>query len=262
MENEKYKISIIGTGNVATHLALELANSGHNLVNIFGRTEIKAKQLSEKVNSSFTSEISNIPKDVDLIIVSITDNAIESVIRNVNFGNTLIVHTSGSVAMDIFEKSSENFGVFYPLQTFSKNKEVDFKYIPICVEANNNKNIHLLFELGKSISNDVRKINSEQRKIIHLAAVFACNFTNHLYSIADEILESNGIPFDILRPLIKETSNKIDNNKPAEVQTGPASRGDSEIIQKHLGQLQNKPEFREIYDLLSRNILQKHKKND
>ncbi|MCF8296614.1 MAG: DUF2520 domain-containing protein [Saprospiraceae bacterium] len=262
MKIRKKKISIIGTGNVATHLAVALSNVGHDIACIYGRSEKSAKILSDKVSSNYISNIKEIPIESDLIIVSISDDVIKSLIQKLNFGSTLIIHTSGTVGMEILKKSSENYGVFYPLQTFSKDKYVDFTNIPICIESNNENNLQLLYEIGESISNDIRKINSEQRKIIHLAAVFACNFTNYLYSIADEILESEGIAFDILKPLILETSNKIISNKPADVQTGPASRCDFEIIQKHLEQLKKKPEFKKIYDLLSQNIIEKHKQNE
>ena len=260
MKNKKYKISIIGTGNVATHLAKAFMKSGNEIVCVYGRSKENAKQLSEAVNSTFTTDISDVSLDVDLIIVAIIDDAIENVIKNITTDNTLIVHSSGTLAMDVFKNLSTNYGVFYPLQTFSKNKEVVFTEIPICIEANNDKNLNTLKKIGKSISNDIRKINSEQRKIIHIAAVFACNFTNHLYSIADEILENNGISFDIMKPLIRETSKKIESNKPIDVQTGPAKRKDFEIINNHLNQLKKHPELNKIYDVLSKNILKQNKK--
>jgi predicted short-subunit dehydrogenase-like oxidoreductase (DUF2520 family) len=156
--------------------------------------------------------------------------------------------------MDILKSAAKNYGVFYPLQTFSKNKKADFKTIPICLEANNTSTLKVIQSLGKSISNNVRTINSEQRKVVHLSAVFACNFTNHFYAIASDILASKKLSLDILKPLIEETANKIKNNSPAKMQTGPAIRGDKKTMNAHLKLLENK-EYKKLYKLMSESIM-------
>jgi len=152
-------------------------------------------------------------------------------------------------------KSENNCGVFYPLQTFSKNQKINFKDVPICIEANNKKTLNILSNLAKSVSNNIYFTNSEQRKSLHLAAVFACNFTNHLYSISENILKKENIDFEILKPLIIETANKIKNHSPLEMQTGPAIRNDKEIIKEHLKLLKRNKTEQNIYKLLTENII-------
>ncbi len=168
--------------------------------------------------------------------------------------NKLTVHTSGSIPLEILNKVSENHGVLYPLQTFSKSREVDFSNIPICVEANSAENLEKLKSVAKALSNNIYEVDSEQRKVLHLAAVFACNFPNFMYTIADKILRDSDIDFDILRPLIKETAEKIQDVKPAEAQTGPAIRNDEKILSGHMEMLNDFPQLKELYKLISAEI--------
>jgi len=248
------KIVIIGSGNVATHLGKTLCEKKHSIVQIYSKTLSNAKALAEKLHADFTDQIENVNRDADSYVIAVTDNAVEEVAHKINVNDKLIVHTSGSITMDILKNCSENYGVFYPLQTFTKEKQVVFSEIPICIEANSKKNEQTLSELAQSLSNSVHFINSEQRKIIHLAAVFACNFTNHLYGVAEEILSENEIPFEILKPLIAETTEKIKENSPKKTQTGPAIRKDEKVLKKHLEMLNNKPEWQELYSLISKGI--------
>jgi len=257
-ESKINKIVFIGAGNIATHLALALKKAGFDIIQIYGRTDHSAKTLADKVKSSYTSNLNNLNKEGDIYFVSVVDLALKDILKKLNVGDKLIVHTSGSTPMDILKDSSSNYGVFYPLQTFSKNKKLDFEDIPICLEANSNRNLKLLTSLAKAISKNVKSINSEQRVAIHLAAVFSCNFTNHLYVIAEEILNKYDIPFDMVKPLILETAKKIADEKPHKVQTGPAKRDDHETIAKHLNMLVNDKEYMEIYKLITENII-KHK---
>jgi len=169
-----------------------------------------------------------------------------------------VVHTAGSVAQNVFKNYSKNYGVFYPFQTFSKNKEVNFSEIPICIEANNEKFENKLINLAKKLSENVYKMNSEQRKYLHIAGVFANNFTNHMYYIASEILKQKNIDAEIINPLIKETANKLEKLSAYNAQTGPALRNDTESIKKHLNLLSSQPEFMEIYKLISKDIFNKH----
>ncbi|MCE9539162.1 MAG: DUF2520 domain-containing protein, partial [Bacteroidetes bacterium] len=190
----------------------------------------------------------------DIYIIAVNDDAIIEVTKLLRLKNKIVVHTSGSVEMNILKPISKNIGVFYPLQTFSKNKTVDFNVIPVCLEANNKDTFKVLQTLAKSISSNVQKINSEQRKTIHLAAVFACNFSNHLYTIASSILASANISFDVLSPLIEETARKVKNTPPIEAQTGPAVRNDIKTINNHLKMLSDNKEYRQLYKLISKNI--------
>ncbi len=249
------RIVFIGAGNLATRLALELKRNNFNIIQVYSRTIESAKLLSEKISTSFTNNLNDIIIDADLYFIAVSDNAIKDILQKINFNNKLIVHTSGSIAIEILKKYSDNYGVFYPLQTFSKTRDINFNFVPVCIEANNTENISILNELAKQISEKVYEINSEQRKYLHLAAVFSCNFVNHLYSLSDNILDKKNIPFEILKPLIIETANKIIDNKPHDVQTGPAIRKDKNVIDEHLKLLSDFPEIKEIYKILSNNII-------
>ena len=248
------KIVLIGAGNVATQLGRVLLKSGGEIIQVYSRTVESARTLSEKLNSGFTSKIEKIRKDADLYIISVSDGAIEGLVKELRFENKLVVHTSGSVPMDILKPVSENYGVLYPFQTFSKTRLVNFKSIPVCVEANNNRTFNLLKNLASSISDKVYELNSKQRKILHLAGVFASNFPNFMYSIAETILEENNIDFDLVKPLILETAQKAQSVKPNKAQTGPAIRGDIKIMETHLDLLEEYPGFRDLYRIISNEI--------
>ncbi len=250
----RMKISFIGAGNLATHLAIEFYSRGFEIIQIFSRNIANAKVLAQALNASYTDDLSQIYENADLYFVSVTDDSILQVIENLCFKPKFIVHTSGSISMEIFTKRFENYGVFYPLQTFSKMKKVEFENIPICLDANNLENLDYLTYLAKKISNSVFFIDSNQRKQIHLAGVFACNFVNHLWVIANEILEKQSIPFEIIKPLIQETFHKAFLLSPASVQTGPAMRNDEKVIQEHIKLLEHDKNSSDIYKILTKSI--------
>jgi len=248
------RVSIIGSGNVATHIANALQNANLTVLNIWSYNVENAQALAHRIGARSVANISQIDSDdSDIVIIAVKDDAIPSVSSQLNNHKGLIVHTSGAVTIAALS-SHKNYGVFYPLQTFSKHKEIDFKQIPICLEANHTTNLNLLKEFGKLISGSLYEVNSEQRKILHLAAVFACNFPNYLYGIAQQLLTQNQLDFDIIKPLIAETANKIQNALPSEVQTGPAIRNDEQTLKKHEGMLKKHPEWLNIYQLLSNQI--------
>lgn len=250
------RLSIIGSGNVAQHLIQAFSKTANvELVQVFARkSESVAHLISiDKITSDY-----NKLKPVDVIIISVTDDAIAEVSKQIPFENQLVVHTSGSLSMEALDNKNRR-GVFYPLQTFSKSKEVDFKLIPICLEAQNDNDFKTLGILAKSISNSATTINSEQRKALHVAAVFVSNFTNHLYQIGNEICHKNNIPFDILKPLIQETANKILTLSPIDAQTGPAKRNDTQTINTHLKFLSDDNQ-KEIYKILTKSIIDNGKK--
>ena len=245
------RLSIIGSGNVAQHLIQAFSKATViELIQVFARTPEDVSHLIsiEKIISDF-SEL----QPVDLIIIAVTDNAIYDLSKQLPFENRLVVHTSGSVAMEALDTKNRK-GVFYPLQTFSKSKEVDFKIIPICLEAENDTDFQLLETVAKTISVSVYSINSEQRKALHVAAVFVSNFTNHLYQIGNEICTENNLSFDILKPVILETANKILSLSPSEAQTGPAKRQDTQTINAHLNFLTDENQ-KEIYKMLTKSII-------
>ncbi|MBE9469090.1 MAG: DUF2520 domain-containing protein [Bacteroidetes bacterium] len=248
-------IVFIGAGNLATNLSIAFKKAGYSILQVYSRTEKSARELSKKINCDYTIDINKLKK-ADIYFFAVGDKVIKKLLESNNFENKFIVHTAGSVSIDVFKDKSNNYGVFYPIQTFSKERIVDFKNIPICIEANNRDSQKLLENIVNSISDDLRIINSEQRKLIHLTAVFACNFVNHLYSISSDILKKGNISFDILKPLIIETANKIIDNDPKCAQTGPAVRNDNQTIEKHLKML-NDDNLKNIYKLFSDDIFRK-----
>jgi predicted short-subunit dehydrogenase-like oxidoreductase (DUF2520 family) len=248
-------ISFVGAGNLAVNLAKALYKSGHNIIQIYSRTEESAKSLADKVNAKATIEMKKINREADLYIFSVSDSILAELTLSFLHKDKLCVHTAGSIPMSVFGNDYENAGVFYPLQTFSKSKEVNFNEIPICVEAKTSTLKRTLIELGSTISDDLRLIDSKQRQAIHLSAVFSCNFTNHLMHVADSLLADSEIDFDILLPLIRETLSKLNHMKPKDAQTGPAVRKDMNVIDKHVSELTSKPEFQKLYMVLSNSII-------
>ena len=250
------KISIIGAGNVATHLAVAFMDAGKEIIQVFSRKLLRAKELSVKCGAVPINDILEVTNDVDLIVITVSDDALEEVVKKLPVGNTLVVHTSGSVSMDVLKPYGENIGVFYPLQTFSKDRQLSFNEVPLCLEADSVENLELLKSLAISLTDHIYFIDSVQRKKLHLAAVFACNFPNFLYSIAEDLLDDNGLSFEMMKPLIIETAEKVKAISPSKAQTGPAFREDQKIIDSHLQILENHKEFQEVYNLLSKNIIE------
>jgi len=248
------KIVIIGAGSLATNLAVALHNNGLQILQIVNRTLSNATILAEKVNASYTNNFNKIDLQADLYIIAVSDSIISEISEKLLLKNKLVVHTAGTIDMEIIKSISSNYGVFYPLQTFSKTEIIDFKNIPICIEANSLDNEALLIELGKKISNNIQKTTSEQRKILHISAVFASNFTNYMYLVADKMLSENQLSFDLLKPLIHRTAEKVQTQQPENALTGPARRNDIVVMQAHLQLLENHPEYQKIYKLISDNI--------
>lgn len=244
------RITIIGSGNVAQHLIKAFTKS--ELVEIVQVYSRKKEVLSSLIEfDKITSDFEEL-QESDLYIIAVSDKAIADVSKQLPFQNRIVVHTSGAASLDVLDTKNRK-GVFYPLQTFSKNKEIDFSIIPLCLEAENTFDFRVLETVAKSISNAVFAINSDQRKALHVAAVFVNNFTNHLYQIGQEICEEHQVPFEILRPLIQETAEKINALNPVDAQTGPAKRNDSITIEAHLAYLTNENQ-KNIYKLLTQSI--------
>ena len=247
-------IVLIGSGRVATQLGKRLAEKGKFIVQVYSRTQAHAAQLAGQLGSEPIHDPEKIRHDADLYIISVSDDAIPEIAAKLRFEGKPVAHTSGSVPMDAVSAISANYGVFYPLQTFVKNRDVDFNDIPLCIEGADPETENLLTGLAYEISNDVRIINSEQRLKIHIAAVFASNFTNFMYLMGEDVLKNAGVEFDILLPLIRETAAKMNSAMPHEAQTGPAMRGDEKVIRKHLKMLAGDPEKQAIYRQLSGHI--------
>lgn len=252
------KIGFIGSGQVASHLSTSLYEKGYSIEQLYSRTYAHSELLANKINAKAIITLKDFDLDTDLIIVSTSDSALSELDFSVLPDHIMICHTSGSVGIEIFE-GRKNYGVFYPLQTFSRQSNPDIDKIPFCIEANTTANTQALKVLAETLSSKVCEISSEQRAKLHLAAVFACNFTNAMYSIAEEILLSSEMDFDLLRPLIEETAKKTQAHSAREVQTGPAVRNDVGIMKKHEEMLKDHPEYADIYQRISKIILNNRK---
>ncbi len=235
-------VVLIGRGRLATNLLPALQQAGHEVVSINSRT------------------LEGLPLEADVFIVAVKDSALEEVIRRATKGREqqLFVHTAGSMPMSLFEGYTSRYGVFYPMQTFSKERLVDFAEIPLFIEGDDPANR----QLAESISRRVYELSTEARKYLHLSAVFACNFVNHCYALSAALLEQHGLPFDVMLPLIDETARKVHELHPHDAQTGPAVRYDENVIRMQTALLADNPELQQIYELLSLDIHRKASKND
>lgn len=252
------KITLIGAGNVGYHLGKRLFKKGIVVRQVYSRQLKNAQFLAKKVKAKPVQELTEIDGKSDLYIIAVKDDAIESVVKaisqNKGMKRKLVVHTSGAVSSETIAKYFSKYGVFYPLQSFSKTRKVRFANIPICVFANKAKEQKILLDLGKSISIKVATINDKERAILHVAAVIVNNFTNHLFHLGHHITQTEQIDFGLLKPLIEETVLKIANHPPKEMQTGPARRNDVKTIKKHLKYLKKFPNYPHLYTLLTKSI--------
>lgn len=253
---KKYKIVLIGAGNLATQLGLTLHEKGFEILQVFSRTIESATALATRLNAVPTNDLAGLTDVADLYIYAVKDDALEKVINTVSVKNGIHIHTSGSVPMTVFASKQANYGVFYPLQTFKKEKRVNFEEIPIFVEASNLQTAENLQIIGEIVGKNIYQTTSEDRCLLHLSAVFACNFSNYLFTVAEKILQPTNIPFSALLPLIFESVEKLKTLTPQQSQTGPAARNDKKTIEKHLNLLAKEPQFQQLYQLLSDAILQ------
>lgn len=250
------KIAFIGAGNLATNLAKIMHCKGFDISQVYSRTMEAAKKLAAIVDAAPIDSLSNVIDDVDLYIISVKDSALLDVINNLCNANRkgIFVHTAGSIPMNVFENHAERYGVLYPMQSFSKQKEVCFKDLPFFLEAKNDMILSVLKEIVGAIDGKTYVIDSNARKSLHLAAVFACNFVNHCYELSHELLQKHGIPFEVMLPLIDETARKVHSISPILSQTGPAVRYDENVISMQHEYLSYNPRIQEIYDVMSKSI--------
>ena len=250
------KIVLIGAGNVATHLGSALQKAGYEVTQVYSRTQESASRLAGQLSADYTVRIEEILRDADLYVVALKDSALQELASRLVEGReqALFVHTAGSMPMELWKGLVKRYGVLYPMQTFSKQRKVDFSTLPFFIEASAPAELQLLYELATRLSPHVYEATSEQRKYLHLAAVFACNFTNHMYALSARILERQGIPFEVMLPLTDETARKVHQLPPVQAQTGPAVRYDENVIDKHLDLLSGEPDLRELYEKISKSI--------
>ena len=247
-------VTLLGAGNVATHL-YKAFNKAENIT-VTQWYNRRLKPISSFQNKVNITDDLNALKEADIYILAVSDDAVAELSSQLPFENRLVLHTSGSVNVHDLDKKNRR-GVLYPLQTFSKTAELDFQHVPICIETLHKTDYHIVKQLATSLGCPTKKVNSDQRRALHLAAVFVNNFTNQLYRIGHEITEAHGAEFDLLKPLILETAKKVQTVSPYMAQTGPAKRGDKKTIKTHLNQL-DKKQHQDIYKLLTSSILQTH----
>lgn len=247
------KIVFVGAGNLATRLSLVMHRVGMQITQVYSYTEENAVRLASRLGCGWTTDLSALQPDADLYVFSLKDAALAEAIAGVKPNDGLWVHTAGSMPMNVFEGYARRYGVLYPLQTFNKEREVKFETIPFFLEANTAEDASYLKNIASALSENVRFMSSEKRRHLHLAAVFACNFTNHIYALAYKLLEKEDIPADVLLPLIDETASKVHSMPPSMAQTGPAIRYDENVINKHMAMLDD-PDMKAIYRLLSQSI--------
>jgi predicted short-subunit dehydrogenase-like oxidoreductase (DUF2520 family) len=250
-------ISIIGTGNIACQLAKGFYNSGVLIDLIVGKSEEEAIQLAKSVKAMHSCDVSTYINS-EILIISVSDDTYKDVVPLLNIASdTFVVHTSGSVSIDIFLSLQNEYGVFYPLQTFSKGRTVDLSSIPICIEASSPGAYKVLNEIATQLTYNVISIDSTQRQQLHLAAVFCCNYVNYMYTCSKELLNSQALSFDIFYPLILETAKKAVEMDPKLAQTGPAIRNDVGLIQRHI-EMFERQDLKNIYTLLTEQIINKY----
>lgn len=249
---------MIGAGNVATHLGEKLKFEGYDIQQIYSRTTESAKRLANIIGCLYTTDINVLENDADVYICALKDSALQELIPNIvhgkNTDKSIFLHTSGSLPVSIWSDHAQHYGVLYPMQTFSLNKKVDLDKVSIFVEASDESTLQLIKKISNDISKKVFELTSEQRKFLHVAAVFACNFTNHMYTLSKDILNKIDIPFEVMFPLIEETADKIHSLSPKDAQTGPAVRNDLNVLESHLKMLDEETDLKDIYELLSKNI--------
>ncbi len=262
-----YQISIIGAGRVAWHLAPALEGAGHSVQEIYSRRPAEAQKLADRLYHTTVLHQPDFSRSTsELLIIAVADDAIREVATSLRLPSHpgAVVHTSGSQPLEALQKAATPYtGVFYPLQTFNKHKQTDFRKIPICLEADDHQVLNMLTRLAKSISPVVRVMHSKERLALHVAAVFACNFTNHLLYMAETLAEDQHIDFGLLHPLITETLGNSLNIGPQPSQTGPAVRSDQTTLKKHRQYLRDFDKtYLKIYKLLSEHIADIHKVED
>jgi len=247
-------VVLLGAGNVATHLYKAIKKSNYAIVKQWYNRSYSA--ISSYANETETIDNLNNIKDADIYIMAISDDYISNFSKALPFENRLVAHTSGSVSIHDIDKKHQR-AVFYPVQTFSKDAELNFSDVPICIEVTEKKNLQFMKDLCSALGCTSYRITTEQRQTLHLSAVFVNNFTNQLYRIAHEISDAKSINFDILKPLILETAKKVQDISPYMAQTGPAKRNDNKTIKRHLKQIESE-DHKTIYELLTASIKKTH----
>jgi len=249
-------IVILGAGQVGHHLLRAFSEKGHN-VSIWNRTLSHAIDSAVGTNAIVLKNLSDIPFETDFCIAAFSEQAISEIGAQIPPIRGILAHTAGSVPMELLKPFAKRYGVFYPLQTFTQNRVPEYSQIPIFIESSDIEGVSQLQNLAQTVFGPCITLDSEQRSKLHLAAVFACNFANASLMAAQDIVEENGLSFDLLLPLINETLAKTMDHKPSYNQTGPAVRNNKQIIAKQLKMLNENPALAAMYEAITQYIIEK-----
>ena len=250
------KIALVGAGRVATCMGPRLKEAGHTIACVYSRTLSNAQELAGKLGVPAIDSLEQLP-GADVYLTMLSDDALLQLASAIVKGReeALFLHTAGSIPMDIWKKAgAKRYGVLYAMQTFSKGIQVDWPGVPVFIEGSSDSELERVRTLALNLSGKVTSLSSAGRLKLHVAAVYACNFTNRMYAISEQILKEEGVPFSVMLPLVRETARKVEEMSPADAQTGPAVRGDRKVIAEHLEILKDHPELAEIYRLISTDI--------
>jgi predicted short-subunit dehydrogenase-like oxidoreductase (DUF2520 family) len=255
-------ISFAGAGRVSEALCKELFHAGFTIDKVVSETEIRGRPLADFCNALWSADLL-FPDSTEVLIVAVQDHRLKSVLDKLKCApGTLVVHTAGSFGLDIFPVHIERRGIFYPLQTFSKSRKINFRDLPFLLESSDDESSAILKTIAESIGSKVHFVATEQRRMLHVSAVFACNFTNYMLTLGKDVALKAGFPFDIFTPLIKETFSKAMDSGPENSQTGPAVRHDQNTIEKHLELLSFSPELQKIYNEMTLSIIKYYNKSE
>ena len=252
--DKKYHVSFIGSGNVAFHLAKSMNKAGVMVDEVWSPNRGNREWLAKNVNAKTVESPAGITAASDVYIIAVPDDKVKEVVSSLPPVKGIVAHTSGITPMSVISSRFKSSGVFYPLQTFSKQREVNMATVPFCIEGNTKVAAKKLTDLAGKLSRNIYAVNSNERKELHLAAVFVSNFVNHLYHTANTLVEENGLSFELLLPLIEEVAAKVKTLSPDAAQTGPARRNDENTLEIHREMLHPHPDFQALYDLITRQI--------
>lgn len=247
---------MIGSGRVATCMGPQLKAAGHTIACVYSRTMANALELADALGAPATDSLQSLPV-ADVYLTMLTDDALAGLAPAIVKGreSALFLHTAGSIPMDIWKDAgASRYGVLYAMQTFSKGAQIDWPQVPVFVEGCNAAELETIIHLASGLSKKVAPLSSTGRKKLHIAAVFACNFANRMYAISEDLLATEGVPFSVMLPLVRETARKVETMSPQDAQTGPAVRGDRKVINEHLELLRDYPEYAQLYKLISVDI--------
>lgn len=254
------KVSFIGAGRMAHQLGRAIFQSGHQIVQVYNRSADRGHGLSSQLEATYVDNLVDLDEPTDVLIIAVSDDVIATIAAMLSverFADTIVVHTSGSVNLGVLDRFVE-YGSFYPFQSMTIGQDLDFTKVPTLINASSDQGLEKLESLAYDLSEKVYKVSDDQRGQIHLAGVFCNNFTNHMFTIAKDLLTQNGLEFDILKPLISNTLSKIIEIDPIDAQTGPALRNDQDVIERHLQKLERDTHTKAIYELITHSIQRRH----